>query len=158
MADKEEAPPQVGPEVFADINQAAESPAPPKVGDEIFSQPRVLDEKDGQPVEEPVGAEVFSKDQLEGIVAEPIRPSGGEATPAAVKHAEELGVDLSTVTPSGDKITKADVAEAYVPPATDAAKAHAVALGVDLKQISGTGKDGVITKGDVANHAAGANQ
>lgn len=156
MADNEEAPPQVGPEVFADLNAPAEPEAPPQVGEDIFSQPRVLDEKDGQPVEKPVGAEVFSEEQLEGIVAEPIRPTGGEATPQAVKHAEELGVDLNTVAPSGDKITKSDVDAAYVPPATDAAVAHAQELGVDLKQVKGTGKDGQITKGDVAAHASGS--
>jgi len=167
MADEEQAPPKVGSEVFADEIRAGderkvaaekEEVTPPKVGPEIFSQPQPLDPNAGKPVDNPVGSEVFSEVQLKGIVPDPIIATGGEATPAAEKHADELGVDLDTVAGTGTdgKITKADVAEAFVPPATPAAAAHADALGVDLKQVQGTGKDGVITKTDVADHAAGA--
>lgn len=40
--------------------------------------------------------------------------------------------------------------EAEEPAATPAAAEHAAATGVDLTQVEGTGKDGVITKADVA--------
>lgn len=130
MADeKEQAPPKVGPELFTDPGDETKAEAPPKVGPDIFAPPISVDKDAGQAVKKPVGAEVFSEKQLEGIVGEPILSPGEEGAAA-----------------------QSEVA------ATAAAQAHADELGVDITQVKGTGKDGQITKADVADHAAGTNQ
>lgn len=85
------------------------------------------------------------------------------ATPVAKKMAEEQGVDLSQLTPTGKggKVTKGDVLAALesdrTPPpdgkviATPAARRKARLEGVDLGKVSGTGPGGRIQAFDVGN-------
>jgi len=83
-----------------------------------------------------------------------------EATDAARREAEERGVDLAQVEPTGagDRVTVVDVVEfaedgqdgdAVEVEVTDAARRKAQELGVDLTQVEGTGADGKITIDDV---------
>jgi large subunit ribosomal protein L20 len=82
-----------------------------------------------------------------------------EATDAAERRAEELGVDLSTVEGSGaeGRVLVEDVEEEAeeegVVHATDAAERKAEELGVDLSDVEGTGQGGRITVGDVEKAA-----
>ena len=82
-----------------------------------------------------------------------------EATDAAERRAEELGVDLSSVEGSGaeGRILVEDVEEEAeeegVVHATDAAERKAGELGVDLSTVEGTGQGGRITVGDVEKAA-----
>lgn len=82
-----------------------------------------------------------------------------EATEAAERRAEELGVDLSSVEGSGaeGRILVEDVEEEAeeegVVHATDAAERKAGELGVDLSTVEGTGQGGRITVGDVEKAA-----
>ena len=77
-----------------------------------------------------------------------------EATEAAERDAEELGIDLTEVEGSGEegRVLVEDVAEASEESeanATDAAERKSEELGVDLSSVEGTGADGRITVGDV---------
>jgi len=81
-----------------------------------------------------------------------------EATDAARRQAQELGVDLTEIegTGSDGRITVDDVknyAESMEaeeePKASDAARRKAEELGVDLSQIEGSGAGGLITIRDV---------
>jgi large subunit ribosomal protein L20 len=82
-----------------------------------------------------------------------------EATDAAERRAEELGVDLSTVEGSGaeGRVLVEDVEEEAeeegVVHATDAAERKAEELEVDLSDVEGTGQGGRITVGDVEKAA-----
>jgi large subunit ribosomal protein L20 len=82
-----------------------------------------------------------------------------EATDAAERRAEELGVDLSTVEGSGaeGRVLGEDVEEEAeeegVVHATDAAERKAEELEVDLSDVEGTGQGGRITVGDVEKAA-----
>jgi large subunit ribosomal protein L20 len=82
-----------------------------------------------------------------------------EATDAAERRAEELGVDLSTVEGSGadgrDLVedVEEEAEEEGVVHATDAAERKAEELGVDLSVVEGTGQGGRITVGDVEKAA-----
>lgn len=113
--------------------------------------------------------------------ATPAAPAVTPATPVAtppVRHrAEELGVDLTTVTGTGRRgqITRADVnraaAAAAQPPAappepapaptgarprvSPLARRLATELGVDLGQVTGAGPDGVVRESDVRAAAGG---
>jgi pyruvate dehydrogenase E2 component (dihydrolipoamide acetyltransferase) len=101
-------------------------------------------------------------------------PLPPHATPAARKHALELGVDLKTLKGTGKHgvITRADVegaveakeaekpiAKEPVPPArlraSPLARRLAKELGVDLTAVIGTGPDGSITQEDVERAAGG---
>ncbi|MBX7212563.1 MAG: 2-oxo acid dehydrogenase subunit E2 [Thermoflexales bacterium] len=88
--------------------------------------------------------------------------AGGQVTPVARRMAEELGVDLSTVSGTGREgaITKADIEAAAKRAATPApatgrivaspaAKSVAAAAGVDLRAVKGSGPEGRIMKADV---------
>ena len=93
----------------------------------------------------------------------PARANGSayvEATDAARREADERGVDLAQVEPtgSGDRVTMVDVVEfaeaggggsTVEVEATDAARRKARELGVDLAEVEGTGADGKITVDDV---------
>ena len=72
-----------------------------------------------------------------------------DASDAAKREAEELGVDLSQVegTGSGGRIIVSDVVEA----SKDAARREAEELGVDLSQVEGTGPGGLVTVKDVTS-------
>lgn len=115
---KEETPPKVGDEIFGDFGLADPEARGPEVGEEIFAKPVVVRDDDGKAVAHPVGAEVFSEEQLEGIVPGPITLESTaaevDATPSAQEHAEETGVDLTAVTGTGKGgvITKQDVKDA----------------------------------------------
>ena len=79
-----------------------------------------------------------------------------EATEAAERKAEELGVDLSEVEGTGleGQVVVEDVEDASgEEKATDAARRNAEELGVDLADVEGTGSGGRITVGDVENAA-----
>jgi large subunit ribosomal protein L20 len=82
-----------------------------------------------------------------------------EATDAAERRAEELGVDLSEVEGSGagGRVLVEDVEEEAEEEgkvhATDAAERKAEELGVDLSTVEGTGQGGRITVGDVEKAA-----
>jgi ABC-2 type transport system ATP-binding protein len=78
-----------------------------------------------------------------------------EATEAAERRAEELGVDLESVEPTGahaqvvvEDVERAAEEEGKVH-ATEAAERKAKDLGVDLRSVEGTGKNGRIIVGDV---------
>ncbi|NUE02210.1 2-oxo acid dehydrogenase subunit E2 [Halorubraceae archaeon YAN] len=82
-----------------------------------------------------------------------------KASPRAKKRAEELGVDLTTVSGSGPggAITEEDVESAGPTPTEDIkasprAKKRAEELGVDLATVSGSGPGGAITEEDVESH------
>lgn len=107
------------------------------------------------------------------------RPERVSATPAARRRAEELGIDLSAVTPGdpGGVVVLADVERssgeaarrrAEPPPSAPpearegAAHEHRVSpvarrvaedLGVDLDDVVGTGPDGAVTRSDVERAA-----
>lgn len=76
------------------------------------------------------------------------------ASPRARKLAEQEGVDLSKVTPTGGggaRVAERDVM-AYLqsaPKATPIAERMAAEAGIDLRTIKGTGANGAITKEDV---------
>ncbi len=76
------------------------------------------------------------------------------ASPRARKLAEQEGVDLSKVTPTGGggaRVAERDVM-AYLqsaPKATPIAERMAAEAGIDLRSIQGTGANGAITKEDV---------
>ncbi len=72
-----------------------------------------------------------------------------DASDAARREAEELGVDLSQVegSGSGGRIIVSDVVEA----SKDAARREAEELGVDLSQVEGTGPGGLVTVKDVTS-------
>ena len=75
------------------------------------------------------------------------------SSPAARRLAKELGVDISRVTPSGNRITEKDV-QAYHEEqsrivASPLARRMAEEEGLDLAQIQGTGPNGRITEEDV---------
>ncbi len=79
------------------------------------------------------------------------------ATPYARRLADELGVDLRSVTPScSDGIRGRDVenAKRYRIKATPLSKAVALGLGVGLDTVHGSGYGGKITKADVLAAAA----
>jgi pyruvate/2-oxoglutarate dehydrogenase complex dihydrolipoamide acyltransferase (E2) component len=70
-----------------------------------------------------------------------------DASDAARREAEELGVDLSQVEGTGSegRIIVSDVVEA----SKDAARREAEEMGVDLSQVEGTGPGGLVTVKDV---------
>jgi pyruvate/2-oxoglutarate dehydrogenase complex dihydrolipoamide acyltransferase (E2) component len=72
-----------------------------------------------------------------------------DASDAARREAEELGVDLSQVEGTGSegRIIVSDVVEA----SKDAARRRAEELGVDLSQVEGTGPGGLVTVKDVTS-------
>lgn len=82
-----------------------------------------------------------------------------EATEAAERRAEELGVEVEDAEPSGaeGQVVVEDVEEVAeeegVVHATDAAERKAEELGVDLSSVEGTGQGGRITVGDVEKAA-----
>jgi pyruvate dehydrogenase E2 component (dihydrolipoamide acetyltransferase) len=85
------------------------------------------------------------------------------ASPLAVRFAEENGIDLSAVrgTGAGGKITRADVEARLTqrdakPRATPAARRLAAEGGIDLKTIAGTGPQGRIQGTDAAAAVAAA--
>jgi pyruvate/2-oxoglutarate dehydrogenase complex dihydrolipoamide acyltransferase (E2) component len=100
-----------------------------------------------------------------------VRQGAVEATDAARREAQELGVDLTEVEGTGSegRITVDDVkkfAESMEvkageeeaeeePKASDAARRKAEELGVDLSQVEGTGSGGLVTVKDVAGLAEG---
>ena len=91
-------------------------------------------------------------------------PSDVPATPVARKMAEEHGLDLRAITPtgSGGKITKGDVEKVLKPTdlqvreddliATPAARRTARLKGIDLGVVPGTGPGGRIQAFDVENY------
>jgi pyruvate/2-oxoglutarate dehydrogenase complex dihydrolipoamide acyltransferase (E2) component len=88
-----------------------------------------------------------------------------EASDAARRKAQELGVDLTQVEGSGSEgriivedVTKAaeEQQEAEEPRASDAARRKAEELGIDLAEIKGSGSNGLITVKDVASLAESA--
>lgn len=84
------------------------------------------------------------------------------ASPRARHLAQQLGVDLASVAPSGPggRIVEADVRrhadqdEQAIPRVTPAAQRIAERLGVDLRAVKGSGPGGRITKDDVERAAA----
>lgn len=92
-----------------------------------------------------------------------------DASDAARREAQELGVDLTQIegTGSGGRVIVDDVralaekmeAETEgAPNATDAARRNAKQLGIDLSEIEGTGSGGAITVGDVMEYADEINE
>jgi large subunit ribosomal protein L20 len=87
------------------------------------------------------------------------KPKEQDATDAAERRAEELGVDLESAEGSGaeGQVVVEDVEEAAEEEgkvhATEAAERKAEELGVDLAEVEGTGKGGRITVGDVQKAA-----
>ncbi len=91
--------------------------------------------------------------------AVPIAPAGALpekpfASPRARKLAEQKGVDLRGITPTGGggtRVVERDVVAflAQMPKATPLAQKMAAEAGVDLRQLSGTGQRGTITRDDV---------
>jgi pyruvate/2-oxoglutarate dehydrogenase complex dihydrolipoamide acyltransferase (E2) component len=100
-----------------------------------------------------------------------------DATDAARRQAQELGLDLTEIegTGSDGRITVDDVKSAAesaqenvedtvdeateeVTKASDAAKRKAEELGVDLSQVEGTGSGGLVTVKDVTSAVGGAAQ
>jgi large subunit ribosomal protein L20 len=96
-----------------------------------------------------------SRPESKTAAPEPQEDTDVEATAAAERRAEELGVDLESVEGSGaeGRVVVGDVEEAAEEEgkvhATEAAERKAEELGVDLRGVEGTGKDGRITVGDV---------
>jgi len=127
---------------------------------------------DGKPVERQVKVERSTEPEQAKPAAQPETPAEPaeetdaseeatevEATDAAERRAEELGVDLSTVEGSGaeGRVLGEDVEEEAeeegVVHATDAAERKAEELEVDLSDVEGTGQGGRITVGDVEKAA-----
>ena len=73
------------------------------------------------------------------------------ATPAAKRLAEEKGIDIGSVVPSGSlgQVKAADVEAAGAAKATPLAKVIAADLGIDLNKVVGSGSGGKVTKTDV---------
>ena len=99
---------------------------------------------DGKPVQQSLTMEKSTAETAGGV----------EATEAAERDAEELGVDLEEVEGTGveGRILVEDVEEAAGEDeinATEAAGRKAEELDVDLSTVEGTGADGRITVGDV---------
>ncbi len=93
-----------------------------------------------KPVEKPFKEEAgMSKVKLEGVRI--------PATPAAKRLAQETGIPLTSVTPSGSlgQIKAEDVR------ATPLAKAMAADLGIDLQSVSGSGYGSKVTRADVVS-------
>ena len=118
---------------------------------------------EGRPVETSITVEMPAQ-QSEPAVEEPAAQTESsstgpeteevEATEAAERDAEELGVDLTEVEGSGEegRVLVEDVAEAAEEgevSATDAAERKAEELSVDITTVEGTGAEGRITVGDV---------
>src|SRR5215210_2385752 len=89
----------------------------------------------------------------------PVETAEVEATDAAERRAEELGVDISNAQGSGaeGRVLVEDVEEEAEEEgkvhATEAAERKAEELGVDLQAVEGTGQGGRITVGDVERAA-----
>jgi len=85
--------------------------------------------------------------------AVPARPGAVASTPAARKRAEELGVDLSAVTPTGPsgevKLRDVQAAHASEPRVSPLARQLADREGVDLSGVKGSGPGGRVLRGDV---------
>ncbi|OVE81733.1 hypothetical protein BVY04_02775 [bacterium M21] len=81
------------------------------------------------------------------------------STPAAKRLAQENGIDLATVTPTGKhgEIIAADVQGSKVS-ATPLARKMAAAQGIDLRSISGSGHRGKIRKSDLTMAAPRADR
>lgn len=112
---RDQVPPKVGEEVFADSAKAAKAkPAtPPKVGPEVFGKPVAIDDK---PIKKPVGPEVFSAEQLEGIVPEPILSPGQEKEKApTAKGAGDVKANARATKGAGDTKTTAKASAAKAP-------------------------------------------
>ena len=112
-----------------------------------------------------------AKKNVSGLDTESYLKQGEiEATDAARRQAQELGVDLTEVegTGSDGRITVDDVknvaestveeAKEEATKASDAAKRKAEELGVDLSEVEGTGSGGLITVKDVTGAVGGAAQ
>ena len=96
-------------------------------------------------VEDSIGK---AQKNVSGLDPEQIRQQGElNASDAARREAQELGVDLTEVegTGTGGRIIVSDVVEA----AQEKTRRKAVELGVDLSQIEGTGSGGLKTVEDV---------
>jgi pyruvate dehydrogenase E2 component (dihydrolipoamide acetyltransferase) len=104
------------------------------------------------------------------VQPEPVLPANGEsemgetdklfASPRARKLAQEKGVNLSQVIPTGEggkRVAERDVIAylKHAPKVTPLAQRMASAAGVDLQGVTGTGPGGKIVKEDIARAAAG---
>ena len=147
------------PEVFAGIVAQAKNAIN---GDPVESRVKV--ERGAEPAPEP---KPRARRKPAAAPAQPAaeetggEASGVEATDAAERRAEELGVELNEVEPSGaegqviiDDVEEAAEEEDKVH-ATDAAERKAEELGVDLSAVEGTGQEGRVTVGDVEQAAKG---
>ncbi len=109
---------------------------------------------EGQPVETNITVEIPAQQsettEAEATSTEPEAESV-EATEAAERDAEELGVDLTEVEGSGEegRVLVEDAAAENDVDVTDAAERKAEELDVDLSAVEGTGAEGRITVGDV---------
>lgn len=116
----------------------------------------------GAPAESAAAAQPAAADSAPAAQPEssaPVQSAEAEtgrvfASPRARRLAEQEGVDLSKVTPTGGggvRVAERDVI-AYLqsaPKATPIAERMAAEAGIDLRTITGTGANGVITKEDV---------
>ncbi len=82
------------------------------------------------------------------------------SSPAARRLARELGVDISRVTPSGSRVTEADVQRFYDEQAqisiSPLARQMAEAEGLDIATIQGSGPNGKIVEDDILRMLEGA--
>jgi pyruvate dehydrogenase E2 component (dihydrolipoamide acetyltransferase) len=89
----------------------------------------------------------------EAVAETPREEAAVPSSPAARRLAKELGVDIARVTPSGRRITEADVQQYYEVQsrimASPLARRMAEEEGLDLAQIEGTGPGGRIVEEDV---------
>ncbi|MGB3635118.1 MAG: 50S ribosomal protein L20 [Rubrobacteraceae bacterium] len=109
---------------------------------------------EGRPVETSVTIEMPAAETEEVGSTSESEAENVEATEAAERDAEELGVDLEEVEGSGveGRVLVEDVEEAAAENdvnATEAAERKAEELDVDLADVEGTGAEGRITVGDV---------
>jgi large subunit ribosomal protein L20 len=148
------------PEVFAGIVAQAKNaldgnPVERRVKIERRPEPEPQARKQKKPRREAPPAEEAEAPQETPEVDTTEASADVEATEAAERRAEELGVEVEDAEPSGaeGQVVVEDVEEAAeekgVVHATDAAERKAKELGVDLAEVEGTGQGGRITVGDV---------
>ena len=97
-------------------------------------------------------AETKSEPVHQAEVLRTVNGNGVPATPAAKRIAKEKGIDLKSVTPSGNRgqIKAADVeGMRTTAKATPLAKAIAADMGLNLNDVAGSGFAGKVTRADV---------
>lgn len=123
--------------------------------DEVFTAPKPSGETDAQKAPAPTETDTTTAEKP-ASTTQSTKSEKPFASPRARKLAEEKGVDLSAVTPTGNngqRVQESDVLKylSQSAKASPVAKRMAADAGLDLNKLQGSGTRGEITKADVEN-------